>query len=79
MAAFLGFNELQTKAQQKLLEAATCVHHVHRDAPRHLLIRGTRDYGTPVEQSHSMQPALERVGAKAKLVAIIGGGPGIGG
>lgn len=79
MAAFLGFGELKTDAQQKVLEAATCVNHVHRDMPKYLLIHGTRDYGVPIEQSHSMQQAMERVGAKAELVAIVSGGHGIGG
>jgi len=79
MAAFLGFKELKTDAQQKVLEAATCVNHVHRDVPKYLLIHGTRDYGVPIEQSHGMQQAMQRVGAQADLVAIVGGSHGTGG
>lgn len=79
MAAFLGFKELKTKAQQKVLEEATCVKHVHPKMPKYLLIHGTRDYGVPIEQSHSMQQAMQRVGAEATLVAIVGGSHGIGG
>ena len=79
MAAFLGFRELQTPAQQRILDEATVVHHVHRGMPRYLLLHGTRDYGVPIEQSHSLQQAMRRVGADCQLVAVVGGSHGIGG
>ena len=79
MAAFLGFRELETPAQQRILDEASVVHHVYRGMPRYLLLHGTRDYGVPIEQSHSMQQAMQRVGADCQLVPIVGGGHGIGG
>ncbi|MBB77162.1 MAG: hypothetical protein CMJ75_21870 [Planctomycetaceae bacterium] len=79
MAAFLGFQELQTPAHQRILDEATVVHHVYRGMPQYLLLHGTRDYGVPIEQSHSLQQAMRRVGADCQLVPIVGGGHGIGG
>ena len=75
MADFLGFRELNP-AGMATLEDATVVNHVHTTMPPYLLIHGTRDYGVPIEQAHSMHAAMQRVGAECQLVAIVGGGHG---
>ena len=75
MAAFFGFDKLDP-SHEATLRDASCVTHVHADMPPYLLIHGTRDYGVPIEQSHSMQQSMHCVGAECKLVAIVGGGHG---
>ena len=78
MAAFLGFDKV-TPENKPLLTDATVVSHVHPDMPSYLLIHGTRDYGVPIEQAHSMQDAMRRAGAECELMSVVGGGHGIGG
>jgi acetyl esterase len=78
MAAFLGFDKVTDK-NKPILTDATVVTHVHLEMPSYLLIHGTRDYGVPIEQAHSMQDAMRRAGAECELVAVVGGGHGIGG
>lgn len=76
MAKFFGFGEIKTATHRSVLRDAACVTHVHRGMPPYLLIHGTRDYGVPIEQAHSMVQAMERVGADVELVPIVGGGHG---
>ncbi len=78
MAAFFGFDKV-TAENKPLLADATVVTHVHPEMPSYLLIHGTRDYGVPIEQAHSMQGAMRRVGAECELLAAVGGGHGTGG
>ena len=78
MAAFLGFAEIKTNKHRQILKDATCVSHVHKNMPPFLIIHGTRDYGVPIEQAHSMQRAMKKVGADATLIAIVGGGMAVG-
>lgn len=75
MAAFLGFKTV-TPEKEPVLRDATVVTHVHASMPPYLLVHGTRDYGVPIEQAHSMVQAMDQVGAECKLVAIVGGGHG---
>ncbi|MCH2126021.1 MAG: alpha/beta hydrolase fold domain-containing protein [Pirellulaceae bacterium] len=76
MAAFFGFAEATTAQHQEVVRDATAVTHVHKRMPSYLLVHGTRDYGVPIEQSHSMQQAIHRVGAECKMIAVVGGGHG---
>jgi len=76
MAAFFGFAEATTAQHMELVRDATAVTHVHQRMPSYLLVHGTRDYGVPIEQSHSMQQAIRRVGAECQMVAVVGGGHG---
>lgn len=76
MAAFLGFSQIKTDQHRQILSDATCVNHVHKNMPPFLMIHGTRDYGVPIEQAHSMVKAMQDVGADVTLIPIVGGGHG---
>ncbi len=58
---------------------ASPITHVTKDAAPVLFLHGDKDDLVPLEQSHLMMAALEKVGVPGELIVVRGGGHGFGG
>jgi acetyl esterase len=75
---FFGVEQLDQAGLAKL-RAASPIAAVHKGMPPFLCIHGTRDDQVAFEQSPAMCDAMHKVGAGCDLIAIEGGGHGMGG
>lgn len=63
---------------EKALKTASPREHIRKEMPPYLLLHGTWDVQAPFEQSVAMFEAMRAAGARANLIAIDGGGHGMG-
>jgi alpha-L-fucosidase 2 len=77
MRKFLGVDGPGSETT-RIVKAASPIRYIHEDMPPYLLIHGTNDRNSPFEQSVFMFEAMNRIGAKADLYVVEGGGHGSG-
>jgi alpha-L-fucosidase 2 len=74
---FFGVDTLDEAGLAKLWSLAP-IAAVHKGMPPFLCIHGTKDDQVPYDQSTSMCDAMRKVGASCELIAVEGGGHGMG-